>query len=221
MNCSFRPVLAFVVAIAAASVASAEVVGPAIHFRATDVVVPAPSPDVLHLSMDVYLDVPNGPIDVSAFGMLFDVAPDGAPITLVSASDPSAARPPIFPLDPSFVSFVAPAASGHDGSAIGIYTVGAQNVTLPTGEYGLFTLHVDVAPNAVGTYNLVFGTDPTFNGLVGNFGPNEFIVYPNAEGSNVVLASIKIVPEPASWVLLGTAGVAVTLVLRRVRRRVT
>lgn len=194
----------------------AQTVGPPIHFRATDVVVPAPSSDVLHLTMDVYVEVPNGPIDATAFGMLFNVLPNGAPVALIDATEPAAIRPPIFPLDQTILEFVSPAASGDDGAAIGLYSVAGENVSLEPGEYGLFTLHVDVAPNTVGTFDLVFGTDENFNGLVGNT-DDGFIIYPNAEGSPAVLASITIVPEPSAWTLATVA--ALTAGAWRWRRR--
>ncbi|MEX2187584.1 MAG: PEP-CTERM sorting domain-containing protein [Pirellulales bacterium] len=218
MRHSLSVVLAFVLSILSLETGFAQtVIGPPVHFRATDIVVPAPSSDVLHLSMDVYLEVPNGPIDVTAFGMLFNVAPDGAPVTLTAATNPSAARPPIFPPGESILEFVSPAASGHDGAAIGLYLVPNANVSIEPGEYGLFTLHLDVAPNTVGTYDLVFDTNPEFSGLAGNLENNGVIIYPNAEGNLVKLASITIVPEPSSWAL--AAAAAATGLGWRLRRR--
>jgi hypothetical protein len=188
--------------------------GPAVQMRASDVTIPAPSPNVQHVTMDVYVDVPQGPIDVSVFGMLFDISPSGAAVTITNATEPSPARTPIFPLADLFISFSAPAASGHDAAAVGLYAA-AGNVSRPAGSYGLFTLALDIAPNTVGTFDLVFDTNPTFTGLAGSLPGNDLIIYPNADAPPVGLAQVTVLPEPsAAWLaVMGAAALAGSVLL--------
>jgi hypothetical protein len=198
-------------------ISPAQVIGPPVRFGATDIVVPAPSAQTLHLSMDVFVEVPTGPIDASVLGMLFDISPNGAPLTLTGMDESSAGFTPIFPPAQSFMTFAAPAASGHDAAAVKIYTVAGENVTLPTGTYGLFKLNFDVAPNTTGTFDLVFDTTPEFTGLAGSLPNDDIIIYPNVAGAPTALGSVTIIPEPSALVLAIVAVSAAAVV--RVRRR--
>jgi hypothetical protein len=165
------------------------VYGPPVRFRATDIHVPAPSTEVLHLTTDVYVETTSS-IRAEFFGMLFDVAPRGV-LSLVGASAASPTRPPLFPPH-SEVFFVAPAASGNDAAAIGIVY---HDVTeeLPADSYGLFTLHVDVPPLTAGTFELLFNTNPLYSGVGYSDGDSgTTVIYPNVEPGPALLATITI-----------------------------
>jgi hypothetical protein len=179
--------------------------GPPVHFQAPDLVVTGSATETLHLTMDVYVDVPTGPIDVTAFGMLFNTEPRGV-LSLVDATLPSFERPSLFPREQMLVFFASPAASGHDGSAIGLYELPNGNVTIEPGSYGLFTLHVDVPPMTEGTFDLVFDVHPEYNGLAGQVihgDDMEITIYPNIEGNSAVLATIAVESPPISTRLSG------------------